>query len=202
MEVYREIVLGPRGIGDEELHRMLLSFAASQKGWGPVQRSATDEPAIGGPTYSIRCTEVGVPDATVWLVRHGGGLVRVTNIIPDGADSLTMTEYNQVAARFARDLRRFAGGLGLTVRATAANAGLAYIVHSQIARDAFARYLACYPLSHHPFDVQRLDRFIHALARFSRRPIDFPAFQRYLQEDLGVVGRGRALVQEQGRDRL
>lgn len=54
------------------------------------------------------------------------------------------------------------------------------IIPGNKTRKYFELFLNAYPLSHHPADIQRLDIFICALHRYSRKKIDLDLLHVYL----------------------
>ena len=97
------------------------------------------------------------------------------------------SEYNEIALRFARDLRAQARHEDTPIRAVLSKQklGLRDVIGGKIAWKLFERYVSLFPESSHPNDLARLDAFICALSRYSKRQFDLDAFELLLSEELG-----------------
>ncbi|HCG5296786.1 TPA: hypothetical protein NJZ52_004565 [Vibrio parahaemolyticus] len=110
--------------------------------------------------------------------------LKVSNIVPQ-SDELSVETYNQLATSFANEFKAFAKGENIRVLISNSNPSIKDIIPANVPRKAFEAYLSHYPLSFHPFDVARLDSFICAFARYSRKPMDSVLLGAYLQEQYG-----------------
>ncbi|NIY85212.1 hypothetical protein [Vibrio hepatarius] len=110
--------------------------------------------------------------------------LKVSNIVPQ-RDGLSVETYNQIATSFANEFKVFAKGENIRVLISNPNPSIKDIISANVPRKAFEAYLSHYPLSFHPLDVARLDNFICAFARYSRKPLDSVLLGAYLQEQYG-----------------
>jgi hypothetical protein len=110
------------------------------------------------------------------------GHCRLVNIVPKETGEIPHQEYNSLAQRFFDDVgewsRRNKKGLKLSISKT--DLELEDIISAEIPRKLFLTFLNNYPLSYHPLDIQRLDRFICAVSRYSRKTIHWEHLREYL----------------------
>ena len=95
-----------------------------------------------------------------------------------------MSEYNQIASEFAKDLRNYANknALKIKVRSTKENISIKKIITGAKSRELFKRYLNAFPTSYHPLDIERLDIFTCSLARYAKKRIDLDLLRGWLVE--------------------
>jgi hypothetical protein len=124
------------------------------------------------PAFAITCTNNGICD--------------IANITPLKTEQILMAEYNSLSVKFVKDLRSFMSKnkIKISVSLSKEDIGLDSIISNQKLRMLFERYLKLFPKSYHPNDIERLDMFICAASRFSRKRIDLYRLKRYLIEDL------------------
>ena len=113
--------------------------------------------------------------------------MRMVNIVPGERSELSMIEYNEVAAAFARLLRsslRRRVVQGVRVIFNDGTIGLDQVIPGAASRKFFKQFLAAHPLSYHPNDIQRLDFFIVALHRGGCCASPY-RIEQYLIQDAG-----------------
>ncbi|WCN10875.1 hypothetical protein [Marinomonas mediterranea] len=108
--------------------------------------------------------------------------LKVHNIVPQCSDGLSVETYNQIAASFVNDFKAFSKGENIRVIISNPNPSIKDIISSNVPRQAFEDYLNQHPLSFHPLDIARLDSFICAFARYSKKPMNSDLLGAYLQE--------------------
>lgn len=111
--------------------------------------------------------------------------LKISNIVPNEGDGLSVDSYNQIATSFTNDFKVFSKGQNIRVVTSNPNPSLKDIISANVPRKAFEHYLNQHPLSFHPLDIARLDKFICAFARYSRKPMDSPLLAMYLEEQYG-----------------
>jgi hypothetical protein len=106
-----------------------------------------------------------------------------TNIFPGESGYLPPTESNRIAERFVKDFCNYVRGsrLPIKVHLSVFRLSLETAISSKKCREYFRRYLAGYPLTFHPSDMDSLDQFICALHRYHATP-DLDALVAFLIE--------------------
>jgi hypothetical protein len=188
MKDYQEVYIKTGAIADEEVIDHIIEFAKETDGWiYPEKESMRYATAAGAPACAIAYAAYNPPVLPgVAVVKKKEGLFYVPNIVPKRSSRLSMMQYNEVAVAFGRGLRSYFKRHKVPVSVSLPSTEVHFedIVKSKKARSYFQLYLQNYPLSYHSLDIERLDRFTCALARYSRQAIDFDAFEQYLIEVL------------------
>lgn len=188
MKRHRGITISSSSLDAAALARYVESFAERASNWEcPIEKSQAYEQACGEPSCCVVASATGLEFAAVSLSKSGANALRITNIVPLDLYELDIDQYNTIAAAFVKALRKQASidKKDVRVSISKATASLSDIVTGKYPGKFFKQYLAAYPLSGHPADVNRLDKFICSLSRYSKRPFDFEAFQYLLVEELG-----------------
>ena len=188
MKRHRDISVSSAKLDAAGLARYIELFAQRAENWTcPLDKSLEYERACGEPSCCIVVNVPGLEHAAVSLTMVGPNSLRTTNIVPLQLNELNIDQYNAIAAEFVRDLRRQSvfDKQEIRVALSKDNVKLKDVVTGKYPTKFFKQYLGAYPLSGHPSDVGRLDKFICSIARFSRKPFDLHAFQYLLIEELG-----------------
>ncbi len=111
--------------------------------------------------------------------------LKICNIVPQSGDGLPVDAYNQIATSFTNAFKVFTKGKNIRVVSSNPNPSINDIISASVPRKAFENYLNQHPLSFHPLDIGRLDKFICAFARYSRKPMDSSLLAMYLKEQHG-----------------
>lgn len=188
MKRHREITISSPSLDAAALARYVESFAQYATNWEcPLEKSQAYERACGEPSCCVVVKAAGFEHAAVHLSRIGPNALRKTNIVPLDLYELNIDQYNAIATEFSRALRKQAGvdKKEIRVSISKANTSLSDIVTGKYPIKFLNQYLGAYPLSGHPSDIERLDKFICSLSRYSKKPFDFHAFQHLLVEELG-----------------
>jgi len=112
------------------------------------------------------------------------GCVYVANIVPKEISQIPVLEYNALSIKFYDDFRKWSTKKrnGIKINIMKADLEIENIISANRPRKRFQSFLNCYPLSYHPCDVKRLDRFICSVARYSRKPINWNYLGEYLRK--------------------
>ncbi|MEL4431753.1 hypothetical protein [Shewanella mangrovisoli] len=119
------------------------------------------------------------------LFESNSKCLNIVNIVPQSGDDLSVDTYNQIATRFTNEFKVFTKGQNIRVLTSNPNPSLNDIISANVPRKAFENYLNQHPMSFHPIDIARLDKFICAFARYSRRPMDSALLAMCLKEQYG-----------------
>lgn len=115
------------------------------------------------------------------------GHCHLANIVPKETGAIPHQEYNSLARRFFSDVGEWSRltkkGLRLSISKT--DLELEDIISAKIPRKLFLTFLNNYPLSYHPMDIQRLDRFICGVLRYSQKTIHWDHLREYLLKKKG-----------------
>ncbi|MDF2388430.1 hypothetical protein JMG10_43815 [Nostoc ellipsosporum NOK] len=98
-----------------------------------------------------------------------------------------MLEYNALLRLFKQDFQVFLKSgkyKSISFKLSNEDIGLNEIISSPKARDFFEKYLCFSPQSYHPNDKERLDYFICAASRYSKKKINSELIEQYLIDDL------------------
>lgn len=159
-----------------------------------MEKSQEYAALCGVPSCCLIHEHPTLPKAALHLTLHKSkgttNGVYAPNIIPLDRSSLTKPEYNEIVQRFTRDLRSRARQDGTPVQIFLSKSKLSLrdIIGGKIAWRLFQRHISLFPESSHPNDIARLDAFICALSRYSKRPFDLESFECLLSEELGWSG--------------
>jgi len=187
MKAFREILLNVKGFTDNQIVNLLKSFCNSLESYEFMDKESGDYSRnINGRGYIIY--SLRTPDtepAAIAIAEKTERSLYVSNIVPKEKSKLSMSEYNAIALRFYNNFRPFLWKLKSPVKLSISDEtiGLDKIIPGKKTRQYFERYLALYPLSFHPLDIERLDFFICALKKY-RSKVNLHYLQGYLIENL------------------
>lgn len=187
MMQHRDIVLVSPSLDAQEIARYAEMFAYQCIGWMfPAEQSVAYEQKCQKPSCCIVVESGILPHAAIHMTMKRGNSLYVANIVPLDQNELSLAQYNAVATEFARSIRAYAKKTEtpIEIKLSKAEIKLADVVTGKIPKRLLDRYLSMYPLSYHPLDMDRLDAFICALSRYSRKPFDLEAFEYLLKEEL------------------
>ena len=192
MQRHRDLRISSRVLGEIEIINFVEAFALSTPGWSfPKEKSQEYATLTGVPSCCLIHEPTILPKVaihlTVYEARRKANGVYVPNIIPLDSSSLTRSEYNGITLRFARELRVRARREDIQIQVVLSKLRLELrdIIGGKVAWKLFQRYISLFPESSHPSDLARLDAFICALSRYSKRQFDLEAFELLLGEELG-----------------
>jgi hypothetical protein len=110
MQCYRELRITSHTLDENEIIRFVGNFAKSTPGWSYPEKKSREYAAICGvPSCCVIHEPTTFPKAAIHLTlykpkRMKNGLY-APNIIPLDRSCMTLSEYNRIAQRFARELR-------------------------------------------------------------------------------------------------
>lgn len=112
------------------------------------------------------------------------GCIYIANIVPKETGQISIPEYNALSRKFYDEFRKWnrKEKNGIQINISKTELDLEDIITAKIPRKSFQRFLNMHPLSHHPYDIGRLDRFICSIARYSRKPINWNYLGEFLRE--------------------
>lgn len=163
----------------------LKEFGAQMSGWEFLEQQSKEySSATGEPSCALLKADNTFKPAVAITIKTGSTFY-IANIVPKETGRLSMTEYNEVARQFAKDIKQYAKErkLKLEVKTTHENIGLSDIIRGNKTRELFERYLNQFPLSYHPLDIERLDAFICAGFRYSKGKIDLDLLKGWVIEE-------------------
>jgi len=185
MKRHQKIRLTSKELDQRKILEELLTFSGTAEGWERRPGGIHAESLGLGEHCSIVCLRP--PAAALYFMaetRNRKG-VELTNITPRDTDELPMKEYNEVARRFAVDFRRHCRDrIPVRVSISSEDRGLEAAISGKKCRSFFEHYLHAHPLSGHPSDLEKLDRFTCSAFRYGGK-CDTLALEQYLREDLG-----------------
>lgn len=206
MQRHHEVRLTSRSLPARDILLACLRFAKESDGWEPHPSGLHEKSSVIGAHCMLVHTEP--PAAGVALVAddENARALNITNIVPRDIGHLPVEPYNRIAERFAADFRRFIRReqLDVKIKLTAFKLSFETAIPSPRCREFFRRYLAHFPQSFHPNDVERLDTFICALHRFNGN-VDLDALAAYLMTQRQWTREDARMVCERiriGRDVL
>ncbi|TXI44936.1 MAG: hypothetical protein E6Q50_17215 [Lysobacter sp.] len=186
MQRYRDLKVSSPTLNAASLVAYIESFAKSTGGWEFIEeKSALYAAESGKPSCCFISASATHPRAALHLTVFRDDTLYMPNIVPLEKNSLTKDEYNTIAARFARELgaRSRSDNMKINLTMSKATIHLRDLISGKKTWRLLRSYLDAFPHSHHPNDIRRLDNFICALFRYSRKTFDASAFEYLLQED-------------------
>jgi hypothetical protein len=187
MKRHRSLTVSSSASDTSDLARFIEASAQRAPDWEfPLDKSRKYEKLCGAPSCCVVTGEPGLQRSAVHLSEHRPGSLRLTNIVPLVLHQLDIDQYNVVASAFARMLRSQARAekRELRVTLTKDTIRLDDVVTGKYPTRFFRQFVGAYPLSGHPSDVDRLDKFICSVSRFSKKAFELDAFQSLLVEEL------------------
>lgn len=184
MNVFAEVHIRSNR-GTAHLVDVLRRFCTDQAGWVfNEEKSATYSANLGGGAGCVILSEEDRRNPAIALCEERNGIYRIANIVPKTVGSIPTDEYNLIAHQFHDAIKKWSrknkAGLRLTISNT--DLELEDIITAKIPLKLFRSFLLNHPLSYHPNDISRLDRFICGTSRFSRKPIEWEYLGEYLRE--------------------
>lgn len=182
-EILKELkIQGPK-LASTELVGVIREFCSCSERYSYMpEESENYSLHIGKPACEIHAI-YKEPFPLLAFAEQNSGLY-LTNIVPKTVSQIGIVEYNQFLDSFAEEFKIFVKERSGRVRVVTSSGTLILeeIISSELARTHFVYFLNNHPLSRHPLDVARLDKFICVASSYSRKPLDLDLLQRYLQE--------------------
>lgn len=186
MITFREVSLKSKNLTDEEVIDVLKRFSQQTSGWRFMADESEEYAEHVGEASCMLLFENDAVHPAVAITKKANSIFYIANIVPKEPGWIRMSKYNIIAGIFVADFQHFIRRerILISILLSKETIGLKEIISSAKARESFERFLHGYPTSYHPSDIERLDIFICAAARFCRTPPDIDLLQRYLMEDL------------------
>jgi hypothetical protein len=187
MKRIRKLFLSSTVLSEASVAQYIESFAELTNGWSfPKEKSIQYARGCGVPSCCVIYMRGTLPRSALHLTKRDSGGLYVSNIVPLESSQLSLSEYNAILSIFARELRAHAKADETAIRVSVSkeNIFLRDLISGNVSWKLFNVYINAFPLSHHPLDTRRLDTFICAIARYSRKAFDADAFHQLLIEEL------------------
>lgn len=189
MKVYQEIVIDIGEAPECSLPTIIRDFCDEVTAWEWLRKPLTNHlPLNGSPACVVLYTESDDTHCPVVSIRKQSGtmfgaIITTREITPN---HFSFDEYNRIARRFARDLRKFikARKVDITIKTPKSNIGLTQIIPRKDARNALKTYLSENAFGNHQFDDDQLHKFTCILSRRTKEKINYDNLERWLVEDL------------------
>jgi hypothetical protein len=188
MKTYRNITISSQNYDAANLAKYIELFCGCAGNWiYDAEKSLDYEKHCGETSLCIITNADNLETSAVFFTRITPNSLRTTNIVPRDINQLNIDQYNAIINKFASSLRKQAAIDKLKIRISLSKEviKLKDVVTGKFPTKFFNLYLAGYPHSGHPYDTDRLDKFICSIFRFTRKPFNLHAFQYLLVEELG-----------------
>lgn len=170
-------------LSDGEVCNILINFANNTKNYTYREEfSGEYTAAMQAPSCCIEYENS--KGCVAYAITKNGKEYSLENIVPRESGFIPPDIASEYAKTFVCDLRKFLKRnscnnikVSLSKRR---RLKLEDIIPGKQTRNYFDTYLNGYPLTRHPADIQRLDIFICAAHRCSRKAIDIDALYTYL----------------------
>jgi len=172
-----------KNLSDGEICSILINFANHSKNYTYLEKQSKEYTAATQDPSCIIAYE-NSKGCVGYAITKSGAKYSLENIVPRESGFIPPDIASEYAKTFVCDLRKFLKGntcnnmkVSLSRRK---KLKLKDAIPGKKTRNYFERYLNGYPLTHHPADIQRLDVFICAAHRYSRKAIDIDLLYTYL----------------------
>jgi hypothetical protein len=185
-EIMKELKIQTPNLSPQQLVDIIGQFCTASEHYSYMQE-VSDEYAlhIGKPACEIHAI-YKEPFPLLAFAQQNKGLY-LANIVPKTVSQIGISEYNLFLDAFVEEFRAFAKGQQQCIRVLVSSGMLVLeeIISSELARKHFVHFLNNHPLSMHPLDIERLDKFICVASSYSRKALDLNLLYRYLRELVG-----------------
>lgn len=185
-EILKELKIRGSKLSPEQLVEIIRKFCSESQNHDYMKEASEQYSLhISAPACDIHAV-YREPFPLLAFAESNGGLY-LTNIVPKTVSEIGISEYNSFLGEFAKEFRAYVKGRPEKIRilTTSGTLELEEIISSELARKRFLDFLNNYPLSRHPLDIERLDKFTLVLSSYSRKPLDLDLLRRYLVEVVG-----------------
>jgi GR25 family glycosyltransferase involved in LPS biosynthesis len=176
-----------KNLSDEEIYNILIDFANHSKNYTYLQKQSKEyTAAMKAPSFII--TYENNKGCVGYAITKKGAKYSLENIVPRKSGFIPPDIASEYTKTFVYDLRKFLKGNACDNMKVSLSKKKKLKLKDSISgkktRNYFERYLNNYPLTHHPADIQRLNVFICAAHRYSRKAIDTDLLYAYLCNNL------------------
>ncbi|MCK9621281.1 MAG: hypothetical protein M0R47_12185 [Methylobacter sp.] len=172
---------------DQDLIANIRRFAQEEEGWQYLaEQSLTYASAVGEASCAVlKENDPYHPAIAITITKKDNKTFYIANIVPRDTPQIQLADYNVLSREFANGLRKYAkkNGLEITVTTTSDEVRLQDIISGKTSRILFEQYLNLFPTSYHPCDVNRLDRFICSISKYSRKQINLDLLKAWLIDE-------------------
>jgi hypothetical protein len=182
MKTYIDVLITSRYEDPHDFILVMKGFGDHVMGWEFLAAQSEEYASLTGePSCALLKVGNRHSPAVVITVKRDNTFY-IANIVPKENGEMSMTEYNEVVKQFAVDVNKYAKThrLKLEIKTTHEYIGLQEIIGGAKTRELFERYLNLFPTSYHPLDIERLDKFICAVSRYSRRKVRLELLRGWL----------------------
>lgn len=185
MKTYIEVFLKYPYSNQEDFIDLLRQFSQHSDGWDFLETKSEEySSSTRRPSCLILKSESQIY-RTIAITNKHQNTFYIANIIPKGSSPISIAEYNNIATEFVNDFRRYIRQISIKIEVKTTNekVELKNIITGDKSRQLFEKYLALFPRSYHPLDIERLDSFICYLSRHAKTTIDLSLLMRWLIEE-------------------
>jgi len=170
-------------LSDEEVCNILIYFANNTENYTYREEfSKRYTKAMHVPSCWIDYKDV--KGNVGYAITKNGKEYSLENISPCESGFIPLDIAIEYAKTFVYDLRKFLKrNIHNNMKVSFSKKKrikLENVITGKKTRNYFERYLSAHPLTHHPADIQRLDIFICAAHRYSRKAMDIDLLYSYL----------------------
>jgi hypothetical protein len=176
-----------KNLNDEEVGNILINFANSTDNYTYREEfSRRYTTAMNAPSFCIEYKNI--KGNVGYAITKKGKEYSLESIVPCKSGYIPFDIANEYAKAFVYDLRKYSKeNLCNNFKVSLAKRKklkLKDAIPGKKTRRYFEIYLNNFPLTHHPLDIQRLDVFICAAYRYSRKAIDIDLIGAFLFNNL------------------
>jgi hypothetical protein len=182
MKTYIDVQIASKYEDQYDFILAMKDFGDRAIGWEFLDTQSEEYASLTGESSCVLLKVGNKHSPAVAITVKENNIFYITNIVPKENGEMSMAEYNDVAKQFAVDVVKFAKThkLKIEIKTTRECIGLSEIISGDKTRELFERYLNLFPGSYHPLDIERLDKFICATSRYSRRKVRLDLLRDWL----------------------
>ncbi len=187
MKRFIDVYIDIQDLTDSDFIESLVAFTEQAPEWAYLEKESKNYAAVAGE-FSCSILKVGNQNQpAVAITKKKDRTYFIVNIVPKKSPEIGISEYNDFARSFAKDLRKYTKdhGLNIKIKTTKEGVDLKDIITGSRCRSAFEKYMALHPRSYHYLDIERLDIFTCCLSRYSRKSFDSEMLRGWLMEAKG-----------------
>lgn len=182
MKTYIDVSIYSQYSQPNEFINALIKFANRSGSWEYLEKQSIAYATGAGAESCAILMKGNKHHPAIAITNKNKNIFYIANIVPKESGSISLTEYNRISKEFAKSLIEYKKNekAKFTVKITSDKVTLSTIITGKKSRELFERYLNLFPTSYHANDIERLDVFICALARFSKKNIDLDLLKVWL----------------------
>jgi len=187
MKRFIDVFIDIKDLSDSAFVESLIAFAEQSPDWKYLNEESARYATMAGE-FSCAILKIDNPSRpAVAITNKKGRIYFIANIVPKEVSRISMSEYNDIARSFVKDIRKYARDHDIRLKITVSkeSVDLKDIITGNRCRLVFERYMALHPRSYHSLDIERLDMFICCLFRYSKKTFDSEILRGWLMETKG-----------------